>query len=122
VTPPPSASPQGVHDDRRVLSYTYRGGWGDPSTSAKSDDARLVDLAKIDVKTVIGVLRGAPETLCIQQSDVTNTYLNIDASRDATTPDAVSIDVYVSSDFGNGYIQLGADASVKQVNYPSGGC
>ena len=37
-------------------------------------------------------------------------------------PDAVSIDVYVSSDFGSGYIQLAGDGSVKQINYPSGGC
>jgi hypothetical protein len=32
-------------DDRRKQSYTYRGGWGDSTnTSAKDDDARLVDL------------------------------------------------------------------------------
>ena len=109
-------------DDRRQLSYTYRGGWGDPTTSAKSDDDRLVDLGKFDMKTVVGVMRGAPETLCMKPADVKSTYLSIDPSRDPTTPDAVSIDVYVSSDFGSGYIQLGADGSVKQINYPSGGC
>jgi hypothetical protein len=110
------------NDDRRQLSYTYRGGWGDPTTSAKSDDDRLVDVGKFDIKTVVGVMRGAPETLCMKQADVKSTYLTIDPSRDPTTPDAVSIDVYVSSDFGSGYIQLGADGSVKQINYPSGGC
>jgi hypothetical protein len=110
------------HDDRRQLSYTYRGGWGDPTTSAKSDDDRLVDLGRFDIKTVVGVLRGAPETLCMKPADVKSTYLSIDPSRDPTTPDAVSIDVYVSSDFGSGYIQLGADGSVKQINYPSGSC
>ena len=36
------------------------------TTSAKSDDDRLVDLGKFDVKTVVGVLRGAPETLGMQ--------------------------------------------------------
>jgi hypothetical protein len=110
------------NDERRQLSYTYRGGWGDPTTSAKSDDDRLVDLGKFDIKTVVGVLRGAPETLCIKPADVKSTYLSIDPSRDPTTPDAVSIDVYVSSDFGSGYIQLGPDGSVKQINYPSGSC
>ena len=50
-------------DDRRELSYTYRGGWGDPSTSAASNDAKVVDLGKFDAKAVVGVLRGAPETL-----------------------------------------------------------
>jgi hypothetical protein len=110
------------NDERRQLSYTYRGGWGDPTTSAKSDNDRLVDLGKFDIKTVVGVLRGAPETLCIKPADVKSTYLSIDPSRDPTTPDAVSIDVYVSSDFGSGYIHLGPDGSVKQINFPSGGC
>ena len=33
-------------DERRKVSYTYRGGWGDAtSTSAKSDDDVLVDWA-----------------------------------------------------------------------------
>ena len=31
---------------------------------------------------------------------------------------ALSISVYVSSDFGGGYIELGPDASVKRINYP----
>jgi len=109
-------------DDRRQLSYTYRGGWGDPTTSAKSDDDRLVDLGKFDIKTVVGVMRGAPETLCMKPADVKSTYLSIDPSRDPTTPDGVSIDVYVSSDFGSGYIQLAGDGSVKQIYYPGGSC
>jgi hypothetical protein len=109
-------------DDRRKLSYTYRGGWGDPTSGAKDDDDRLVDMGKFDVKAIVGVMRGAPETLCIKPTDVKNTYLNVDPSRDPTTPDAVSIDVYVSSDFGSGYIQLNPDGTPKQVNYPSGGC
>lgn len=110
------------NDDRRQLSYTYRGGWGDPTTSATSDDDRLVDVGKFDIKTVVGVMRGAPETLCMKPADVKSTYLSIDPSRDPTTPDAVSIDVYVSSDFGSGYIQLAGDGSVKQINYPGGSC
>jgi hypothetical protein len=111
------------NDDRRQLSYTYRGGWGDPSTSAKDDTDRLIDLGKFDAKEVVAVLRGAPKTLCIKPADVKSTYLSIDPSRDPTTPDEVSIDVYVSSDFGSGYIQLAPDGTAKQVNYPSdGGC
>jgi hypothetical protein len=111
------------NDDRRQLSYTYRGGWGDPSTSAKDDTDRLIDLGKFDAKEVVAVLRGAPETLCIKPADLKSAYLSIDPSRDPTTPDEVSIDVYVSSDFGSGYIQLAPDGTAKQVNYPSdGGC
>src|SRR5690349_16536140 len=64
------------NDDRRQLSYTYRGGWGDPSTSAKDDTDRLIDLGKFDVKQIVAVLRGAPETLCMKQADVKSTYLS----------------------------------------------
>jgi hypothetical protein len=111
------------NEERRELSYTYRGGWDDPTAHSKSDDATVVDVGKFDIKAVIGVLRGAPETLCIKPADVNSTYLSIDSSRDPTAPDAISIDVYVSSDFGSGYIELAADGSVKQINYPSeGGC
>ncbi len=111
------------NEERRELNYTYRGGWDDPTTTSKSSDATVVDVGKFDIKAVIGVLRGAPETLCIKPADVDNTYLSIDPSRDPTAPDAISIDIYVSSDFGSGYIELGADGSVKQINFPSeGGC
>ena len=82
----------------------------------------MIDLSKFDIKTVVGVMRGAPETLCMKPADVKSTYLSIDPSRDPTTPDAVSIDVYVSSDFGSGYIQLAGDGSVKQIYYPGGSC
>jgi hypothetical protein len=106
------------NEERRELNYTYRGGWDDPSSTSKSSDATLVDLSTFDAKAVVGVLRGAPETLGIKPEDVTSTYLSIDPSRDPTTPGALSIDVYVSSDYGSGYIELAGDGTVKQVNYP----
>lgn len=106
------------NDDRRELSYTYRGGWGDPSTTSKSGDETVVDLSKFDAKAVVGVLRGAPETLNLKASDVKSTYLIIDPSSDKTTPGALTISVYVSSDFGSGYIELGPEGTVKQINYP----
>ncbi|MEO3759713.1 DUF1707 domain-containing protein [Mycobacterium sp. B14F4] len=106
-------------EERRELNYTYRGGWDDPSTSSKTSDATEVDLVKFDAKAVVGVLRGAPETLGIKPEDVSSTYLSIDSSRDPTTPGALSIDVYVSSDYGSGYIELAGDGTVKQINYPS---
>jgi hypothetical protein len=107
------------NEDRRVLSYTYRGGWGDPSSSAKTDDDPAVDLAAFDVRAVVGVLRGAPETLGIKPGDVKSTYLIVEPAKDPTTPGAVQLSVYVSSDYGSGYIELAGDGSVKQVNYPS---
>lgn len=107
-------------DDRRVLSYTYRGGWGDPSSTARGGaGGRLVDLSKFDVKTTVGILRGAPETLGIKPSDVKSTYLILEPGEAPTTPGALSLSVYVSSDYGGGYITLAADGTVKRVNYPS---
>jgi hypothetical protein len=107
-------------DDRRVLDYTYRGGWGDPSGSAKSSiDGALVDLSKFDVKTAIGIMRGAPETLGMKQSDVKTQYLIVQPATDPTTPGALSLTLYVSGDYGSGYIEFGGDGTIKQVNYPS---
>jgi Domain of unknown function (DUF1707) len=108
------------NDDRRKLDYNYRGGWGDPSTTAKSDTDKIVDLSKFEAKAVVGVLRGAPETLNMEPSDVKSTYLIIEPSSDQTAPPgALDMDIYVSSDFGSGYIELNADGTTKQVNYPS---
>lgn len=105
-------------DERRELDYTYRGGWDDPSTSAKSTDARVIDLGKFDTAAVVGVLRGAPETLNIKPADVTSTYLTVDPGRDPIAPDALEISVNVSSDFGSGSIVLNPDGSVKRISYP----
>jgi hypothetical protein len=106
-------------DDRRKVTYDYRGGWGDGSnTSAKSDGDVLVDLGKFDPKTIVGVLRGAPETLGIKQADVKNTYLIFEPSKDPSTGD-LTITLYVSSDFGSGYIEMAGDGTVKRIVYPS---
>ena len=107
------------NDDRRKVSYTYRGGWGDPTgTSAKDDGDVLVDVGTFDPKAVVGVLRGAPETLDIKQQDVKSTYLIVEHARDPNAKDALTVSVYVSSDFGSGYIELSGDGTVKQINYP----
>ncbi|MCW1958672.1 MAG: DUF1707 domain-containing protein [Mycobacterium sp.] len=105
-------------DGRRTLSYTYRGGWSDPSTSPKSGDDRAIDLGKFDVPAIVGVLRGAPETLNIKPDEVKSTYLTLDPARDPTDPEALEISVYVSSEFGSGYISLNPDGTAKRINYP----
>jgi len=33
-------------------------------------------------------------------------------------PGAIDLTIYVSSEFGSGYIELNADGTVKQINYP----
>ncbi|OBH95053.1 DUF1707 SHOCT-like domain-containing protein [Mycobacterium scrofulaceum] len=108
-------------DDRRVLAYTYRGGWGDPTSSAKSsaDGPFPVDLSKFDVTATVGIMRGAPQTLHMKQSDVKTEYLNIEPASDPTTPGALSLSLYVSTDYGGGYIVFAGDGTVKQLNLPS---
>ena len=106
-------------EERRELNYTYRGGWDDPSTSSKSSDATEIDLSQFDIKTVVGVLRGAPETLDIKPADVTSTYLNIDPASDPTTPGALEVSIYVSSDYGSGYIEMDGAGNVKNISYPN---
>lgn len=106
-------------EDRRKLSYSYRGGWSDPSSSSKSGRDVVVDLAEFDFKTIVGVLRGAPETLGIKPSEIKNTYLIVDPARDPLAPGKVSISIYVSSDFGSGRIELNPDGTTKGISYPS---
>ncbi|MCV7420642.1 DUF1707 domain-containing protein [Mycobacterium yunnanensis] len=105
-------------DDRRTLSYTYRGGFDDPSTSSKGDDDVVVDLAAFDVKTAVGLLRGAPEMVGLQLKDVKadSTYLTVDPSRDPTTPGALTLRASVSSDFGSGSVTFAGDGTIKRVD------
>ena len=107
-----------ARDDRRTLSYSYRGGFDDPSTSLKGSSDRTVDLGKFDVPAIVGVLRGAPETLNIKPDEVKSTYLTLDPAQDPTAPDALEISAYVSSEFGSGYLSVNPDGSVKRINYP----
>ena len=62
---------------------------------------------------------GAPETLGIRKADaIKTTYLIIEPPRDPTNPDAVTVSIYVSSEFGSGYLQLAPDGTVKNISYP----
>ncbi len=108
-------------DDRRILAYTYRGGWGDPTSSAKSstDGPVPVDLSKFDVTKTVGIMRGAPETLHMRPSDVKSTYLIVEPATDPTTPGALSLSLYVSSDYGGGHVSFSSDGTVKQTSLPT---
>jgi hypothetical protein len=106
------------NDNRRKITYDYRGGWGDPDRDpeALSDDDRIVDLAKFDFGAIIGILRGAPQQLNVPLEDVKYTWLEITPSEDPTTPDAVNITIHISGDFGGGYMILGPDGTPKEVH------
>lgn len=106
-------------DDRRVLAYTYRGGWSDDPSSSTRSDERSVDLAKFDFPKIIGLLRGAPETLQMGSQQITDSRLEIEPSSDPLHPDSVLIRIYVSGEFDSGYMDVGPDGSVRQLSPPS---
>ena len=106
-------------EQRRELSYVYRGGWGDLTSSPRTPGAVAVELGRFDATKAVGILRGAPKTLGINQSDVTSTYLIVEPSDDPSTPGAVSLSAYVSADYGSGYIKFAGDGTVERVNPPS---
>ncbi|MGE0216469.1 DUF1707 SHOCT-like domain-containing protein [Mycolicibacterium sp.] len=110
---------QDPNEPRRALRYTYRGGWDDPSEASVSSDARVVDLGNFDIAKLVGVLRGAPETVGINPAEVETVYLNIEPNDDMTAPpDAIEIGIYVTPEFGNsGYLLLNGDLTVKRVSY-----
>ncbi|HET6735644.1 DUF1707 SHOCT-like domain-containing protein [Mycobacterium sp.] len=106
-------------DERRVLRYTYRGGFDDPSTSAKSDSELLVDLGAFDVKTAVATLRGAPKIAGIEEADVDrdSTYLTVDPTREPQTPGELTLRANVSSEFGDGSVTFAADGTIKNIDY-----
>jgi hypothetical protein len=108
-------------DGHRVLAYDYRGGWGDPTSSPKSaaDGPVAVDLSKFGIAATVGVMRGAPETLHMKQSDVQTMYLIVEPGTDPTTPGALSLSVYVSSDCGGGSIVFAGDGTPKRLDLPT---
>ena len=108
-------------EPRRALRYTYRGGWGDPSETSVSSDDRVVNFQQFDVPLLVGIIRGAPETLGIKPDEVESIYISMGANKDMTAPPGSSeMSIYVSPKFGNsGYIELNGDATIKQINYPS---
>ncbi|MGV0810597.1 DUF1707 domain-containing protein [Mycolicibacterium boenickei] len=104
-------------DNRRLQRYYYRGGWGDPSSSPSTIDGedRLVDLAKFDFEKTLAVARGAPDTVGVKRADVKDVWIRVSPAEDPSTPEAVTIDVHVNSDFGSGYIELFPDGTTKQI-------
>lgn len=107
------------NDERRVLRYTYRGGFDDPSTSAKGEDDVVVDLGAFDVKTAVATLRGTPEMTGIEEADVKrdNTYLTVDPTREPQTPGELTLRSNVSSEFGNGSVTFAADGTIKSIDH-----
>jgi hypothetical protein len=112
------ADPSNAH---RVLTYDYRGGWDDPTNSASGGASKgtPVDLGQFDIAATVGILRGAPQTLHMNPTDVKNTYLIIAPATDPTRPGTLSLSAYVSGDSGSGYIAFAGDGTIKRINPPS---
>lgn len=106
-------------EPRRALNYYYRGGWDDPSETNVSDGDKVVDLGAFDIPKMVGIIRGAAESVGINPAEVKSTHVSIEPNSDITAPPgAIEISVYVSPKFGNsGYIELNGDGTIKRVNY-----
>ncbi|MCV7358753.1 DUF1707 SHOCT-like domain-containing protein [Mycolicibacterium fluoranthenivorans] len=106
-------------EPRRALNYYYRGGWDDPSETSVSDGDRVVDLGAFDIPKMVGIIRGAAQSVGINPTEVKSTHVSIEPNSDITAPPgAIEISVYVSPKFGNsGYIELNGDGTIKRVNY-----
>jgi hypothetical protein len=108
------------NDERRKLEYNYRGVWDSPSVTSKDTDDRLVDLGKFDVNAIIGRVRGAPQILGIEQRDVKTVYFIVEPGKDPTAPDAVQIEIHVSTNYGNsGYLTVDPQGNVINQYPPS---
>jgi uncharacterized protein DUF1707 len=107
-------------DGQSKLLYTFERGWGDPSTSSRSDTDDLTDLAAFDVPAAAAALHAAPETLRIAPGDVTETFIDIDHVAEPPDPGALELLVRVSTTTGtDGWIYLDGAGNIKRVEYPS---
>jgi hypothetical protein len=108
-------------EPRRALRYSYRGGWADPSETNMSSDARVVDLAAMDVPTIVGLIRGAPETLGINPNEVKDMHVSVSHDDDVdAAPGALSIEIFVSPNFGNsGYFEVDGAGTMKAIHRPA---
>jgi hypothetical protein len=55
----------------------------------------------------------------MKQSDVQTMYLIVEPGTDPTTPGALSLSVYVSSDYGGGSIVFAGDGTPKRLDLPT---
>lgn len=104
-------------DDARKLLYTYRGGWGNPSATSRSDTDDLTDLGAFDVAATVAAWQAAPATLQIAPGDVQDSYLDIDHIAEAGGLETL---IRVTTTSGrDGYIYLDPSGAVTRVENPS---
>lgn len=107
-------------NDQRKLFYSYSGGWGNPSDSARSDTDDLVDLSAFDIGATVAAWQSAPATLQIAPDDVEDTYLDIDHIAEPDGPGALETLIRVTTKSGmNGFVYLDPAGAIKRVENPS---
>jgi hypothetical protein len=105
-------------DDRFEAKYRYEAGtWEGPARSPNSDGS-TIDLSAFDVAAVLGVVRGAGETMEVEPNNLIMVYFTVEPADDPTAPDAVTVRVHVSTSFGGGLIELDGAGNVKRVDKP----
>ena len=106
-------------DDKTKLVYTFSGGWGNPSSSPRSDSDDLTDLAAFDVPAAAAAWAAAPATLQIAPGEVENTYFDVDHVARPPGVGGLEILLRVSTKSGtNGYIHLDPAGQVVRVEQP----
>lgn len=106
-------------NDHSKLIYSFKGGWGDPSTRTRSDTDDVADLGAFDVQAAAAALAAAPETLRIAPADVSETFIDIDHIAEPPGPGALELLVKVTTTSGaDGFIYLDGASNIKRVEYP----
>jgi hypothetical protein len=78
--------------------------------------------ASLDVGTTstrAGRPGGATRKRFGDESDVQTIYLIVEPGTDSTTPGALSLSVYVSSDYGGGSVVFADDETPKRLDLPT---
>lgn len=107
-------------NDQKKLIYTYRGGWGNPSSSSRSDSDDLADLGAFDVGATVAAWQSAPATLQIAPGDVDDSYLDIDHIAEPGGPGALETLIRLTTKSGmNGFLYLDPAGAITRVENPS---
>lgn len=106
-------------DDRFTARWHYEAGaWTGPGLTPNSAHDAVVDLSAFDVAAVLGVMRGAPETMDLKPTNVLMTYFDVEPANDPTAPQALTVRITVSTSFGTGLIDLDGAGNVKRLKQP----
>ena len=100
------------------LIYSFKGGWGDPSTRTRSDTDDVTDLGAFDVRRRpphCGRARNAAD----RTRRRSETFIDIDHVAEPPGPGALELLVKVTTTSGaDGFIYLDGASNIKRVEYP----